>query len=293
MDAVAQMLVLDLRDHLRCHLDAELHGNTLDTLFLALGCRCGKLVDHILRHRDAGDVFVHVPRHARSLERDDTSHDMRLDTGRVDLIQEALERFQIKNTLRLDVLRAVFDLLAQLVDLQLDGVIDRSDGSALVELRRAAGDLIAAAVAVRLLHLREHLQNADGIQIIDRLGFRTVADDGMVARQSQHRVDAEGRCGQNIAHDGHTVAVAAGHLQDRLDARILERDAQAEAGRLETGGLHIGHVDAVNLAVQELCSLQLLGKIITLRGGHFGGDAKFTGFKSLFQHTHIISSPLS
>ena len=76
-------------------------------------------------------------------------------------------------------------------------------------------------------------------------------------------------------------------------ARILERDAQAEAGRLETGGLHIGHVDAVNLAVQELCSLQLLGKIITLRGGHFGGDAKFTGFKSLFQHTHIISSPLS
>ena len=65
-------------------------------------------------------------------------------------------------------------------------------------------------------------------------------------------------------------------------ARILERDAQAEAGRLETGGLHIGHVDAVNLAVQELCSLQLLGKIITLRGGHFGGDAKFTGFKSLF-----------
>ena len=115
----------------------------------------------------------------------------------------------------------------------------------------------------------------------------------MVARQSQHRVDAEGRCGQNIAHDGHTVAVAAGHLQDRLDARILERDAQAEAGRLETGGLHIGHVDAVNLAVQELCSLQLLGKIITLRGGHFGGDAKFTGFKSLFQHTPIISSPLS
>ena len=56
---------------------------------------------------------------------------MRLDTGRVDLIQEALERFQIKNTLRLDVLRAVFDLLAQLVDLQLDGVIDRSDGSPL------------------------------------------------------------------------------------------------------------------------------------------------------------------
>ena len=115
----------------------------------------------------------------------------------------------------------------------------------------------------------------------------------MVACEGQHRVDAEGCRGQDIAHDGHTVAVAAGHLQDRLDARVLERDAKAQAGCLEAGGLHVGHVDAVNLAVQELGSLQLLGKIITLRGGHFGSDAKFTGFESLFQHTHIISSPLS
>ena len=68
------------------------------------------------------------------------------------------------------------------------------------------------------------------------------------------------RRGQNIAHDRHTVAVAAGHLQNRLDARVLERNAQAETGCLEAGRLHIGHVDAVNLAVQKLGGLQLLEK---------------------------------
>ena len=62
-----------------------------------------------------------------------------------------LKRFEIKNALRLDVLRARVHLLAQLVDLQFNRVIDRGDGSALVELRRAAGNLVAAAVAVCLL----------------------------------------------------------------------------------------------------------------------------------------------
>ena len=52
--------------------------------------------------------------------------------------------------------------------------------------------------------------------------------------------------------------------------------------QLEAGKLLAPKVHAVNLAVQKLGSLQLLGKIITLRGGHFGSDAKFTGFKSLF-----------
>ena len=113
----------------------------------------------------------------------------------------------------------------------------------------------------------------------------------MVAREREHRVDAEGGGGEDIAHDRHTVAVTAGHLQNGLDARVLERDAQAKAGGLEAGGLHIGHVDAVDLAVQELGSFELLRKIITLRGRHFGGDAKFTGFKSLFQLTHNYFFP--
>ena len=63
--------------------------------------------------------------------------------------------------------------------------------------------------------------------------------------------------------------------------------------QLEAGKLLAPKVHAVNLAIEKLCRFQLLGKIITLRGGHLGGNAEFTGFKSLFQHTHIISSPLS
>ena len=37
-----------------------------------------------------------------------------------------------------------------------------------------------------------------------------------------------------------------------------------------------------------LCCLHLLGEIITLGRGHFGGYAKLTGFQCVFQHTHYF-----
>ncbi len=85
----------------------------------------------ILRHGNAGDVFVHVARHARRLERNDASHDVGLDASRVDLLQKALERIEIKNALRLDEAGARLHLLAELVDLQEHRLIDRRDGCAL------------------------------------------------------------------------------------------------------------------------------------------------------------------
>ena len=289
MHAVAELFVLDLGDHLRRHLDTELHRQTLDALLLALGGSRRQLVDHILRHGDAGDVLVHVARHARRLERNDARHDVGLDARGIDLFKEALKDVQVKNTLGLDVHRAVFDLLAQLVDLQLDGVVHGRDGRALVELRCAAGDLVAAAVAVRLLHLREHFQDADGVEVIDRLTFAAVAHDGMVAGEREHRVDAERGGGENIAHDRHTVAVTAGHLEAGLNARLLQLDAKTKAGGFEAGGLHIGHVHAVYLAVQKLRRFHLLGKIIALRGRHLGGDAELAGLKCFFQDAHFLS----
>ena len=73
------MLVFDLCDHFRCHLHAELHRKTLDALCLALFGSGSQAVDHLLRHGNAGDIFVHVARHARRLERNDASHDVGLD----------------------------------------------------------------------------------------------------------------------------------------------------------------------------------------------------------------------
>ena len=75
------------------------------------------------------------------------------------------------------------------------------------------------------------------------------------------------------------AAVAAGHLNDGLAAGLLELDAKAQRSGLEAGGLHIGDVDAVNLAVQEGGGLHLLGEVIALGGRHFCGDAKFAAFQ--------------
>jgi len=286
--AVAELFILDPGDHLRRHLDAELGGQTLDALFLADGGLGREPVDHLLRHRDAGDVLIHVFGHAGGLEGDDAGHDVRLDAGLLDDLEETLEQVEIKDALGLDVHSAAVDLLAQLVDLQKQRLVERRHGRALVELRRRARELIAAAVAVGLLHLREHPQDADGVEIVDGLGLGAVADDGMVAREGQHGVDAEGRGGEHVRHDAHAVAVAAGDLQNGLKTRLLEVDAEAERGRLEAGGLHVGHVDGVDLAAQHLGGGHLLGEVEALGRGHFGGHAEFAGFEYVLKHAHHL-----
>ena len=104
----------------------------------------------------------------------------------------------------------------------------------------------------------------------------------MVAGERENRVDAEARRRQNVCHNCHAVAVAAGHLQNGLDARVLERDAQAKAGGLEAGGLHVRDVHGVDLGGKQFAGFQLLGKIIALRGRHLGGHTEFAGFQCFF-----------
>ena len=203
---------------------------------------------------------------------------MGLDAGLVHFVQEALELLQVEDALGLDVLRAGIHLLAQLVDLQEDGLIDRGHAGALVEPGRL-GQVVAAAVLARDLHGGEHPQDAHGVQVVDGLGVGAVAHGGMVAGQGQHGINTEGGGGEHIAHDGHTAAVAAGHLQDGLMAGQLQLGAQAQRGGLEAGGLHIGDIDAVNLAVQQLGGLQLFGEVVALGRRHFCGDAKLSAFQ--------------
>ena len=104
----------------------------------------------------------------------------------------------------------------------------------------------------------------------------------MVACERENRINAEAGRGQNVCHNGHAVAVAAGHLQDRLHARVFKRDAKAEAGCLQRRGLHIRNVHGVNLRGKQLAGFQLLCKIIALRGRHLGGYAELAIFQCLF-----------
>ena len=78
-------------------------------------------------------------------------------------------------------------------------LVDRGDGCALIGFRRAACDLVAAAVAVCLLHFAQHMQNADRIEVVHRLCVLAVADDRMVACERENRINAEAGRGQDVA----------------------------------------------------------------------------------------------
>ena len=289
MDTVAQLLFLDLTAQIGGHFNAGSCGQTLHALFLAL-CRCGsQLGDLIIRNRDARYVFIHVLRHARGLQRDDASHDVHLDVGLFNLIHELLQRFHGEDALRLHVLRARVYLLLQLVDLQEDGFINGRYRRALIEVRRS-GQRVATAIGAGFFHLGQHAQNAQRIQIEYGLGALAIANHGMIAGQRQHGIDAKRGCGQHIAHDRHAGTIAAGHLNDGFQTRVLQRDAEAQRGSLQGGGLHIGYVHAVYDALQALCNFHFMRKIAALRRSHFRGDTKYAIFKSLFKNAHAYTS---
>jgi hypothetical protein len=64
-----------------------------------------------------------------------------------------------------------------------------------------------------------------------------------VAGQYEHIADAE--CGrtEQVALDGDTIAVATGHLQDRLDAELPDADRRREAGHAHAGARAVRQVD--------------------------------------------------
>ena len=283
MDACAKVFGPDIGDELRRQVDAQLAG--LDAPLL--GTR--QQVDLVQGHGDAGDVCVHELRHAGGFQGDDARHDGHIDARLLHGVQEPLQALGVENALGLDVLRTGVHLLLQLVDLQNHRLIDGGDAGTLEEPGRG-GQGIAAAVKPRLLHPGQHFQDADGIQIVDGLAVPAVADNRMVAGQRQDGVDAEGSGGKDVAHNGHAAPVPAGDLQNRLDARLLQVDAQAQGAGLQAGGLHIGDVDALDPASQDLGHLQLLGKITALGGRHLGGDGEFALLKGSFQLAHFFPS---
>lgn len=106
------------------HLDTKLCGQSLNALLLALCCRSGETVNHILGYCDTRYILIHVFRHTSCLQRDDTCHDVGMDVCLIHLVHETLQAFDIKDTLGLDVLCACVYLLAQLVNLQRKRIIN-------------------------------------------------------------------------------------------------------------------------------------------------------------------------
>jgi len=96
----------------------------------------------------------------------------------------------------------------------------------------------------------------------------------MISGEGKDGIDAEGGGGEYISHNRHAAAVPAGDLEDGLHPRLLEVDAQSQGGCFQARGLHIRHVDGMDLALQQPGGGQLLAEIGTLGRGHLRRDGE-------------------
>ena len=202
-----------------------------------------------------------------------------MDVGLIHRVQKPLQALRIENALGLDILGAGVHLLPQLGNLQHHRLVNQGHRRALEEFGSGTGQGIAAAVAAGFLHPGQHPQNSHGVQIVHRLCLPAVTHHRMVACQSQHGVNAEGSRAEHIRQNCHAVPVPAGDLQNRLQARLLQMNAQAQRGGFQAGGLHIGDVDALHLSSKQLRSFQNTGNIHALGRSHLCRHREGAGFQ--------------
>ena len=115
-----------------------------------------------------------------------------------------------------------------------------------------------------------------------------VAEGEVVAGQAEDVLDPVHIGAQHIALDGQAVAVATGHLDDRLQAGILHQDAGADAAEADDTGLIVGDVGRVHLVLEQA---DLLGNESRV---HAHGRSEFCrdGKMALGQNTFQIAAGL-
>ncbi len=110
------------------------------------------------------------------------------------------------------------------------------------------------------------VDQTDGVHVKDCGGVRIVAQLGRVAGEAEDVVQADGRSPQQVRLDAENVAVAAGVMQNRLDAGVLlNLDAEALRAHARRGARRVGHVDGVDAELrQQARALNLLGAVDAL-----------------------------
>ena len=128
------------------------------------------------------------------------------------------------------------------------------DGKARRAADGIAPDIEALVEAVHDVH------EPNGVDVEDRRGVGIVAHLGRVAGEAKDIFQADGGCAQQVALDAEYVAIAAGVVQDRLDADLLlDLHAKALRAHPRTGPRRVGHVDRVDtVARQQRCPGKLL-----------------------------------
>src|SRR5215831_12697635 len=184
-----------------------------------------------VRYPQARDVAPHVLQRPQRADRPDPGEDLAapVQPEITDAGHPARERGDIEHELRLRELRAGGDLLAEPGRAEAgrrgERVLDRPDQPARRRVQPAPGQqppLVA--------HGAGGPDELDAVQVEHGLGVRVVAEPRVVAGHQDHVGDAQGGGGQQVRLERDAVAVAAGDLHDRLDARGQGEEAARPVG---------------------------------------------------------------
>src|SRR5690242_4932479 len=186
----------------------------------------------LVRDPQARDVALHVLQRPQRSDRPDTGEDLAapVQPEVADIGHPARERGHVEDELGLRELRAGGHLLAEPGRAEAgrrgERVLDRTDVPVRRRVQRAPGQqppLVA--------HGAGGPHELDAVQVEHGLGVRVVAEPRVVAGHQDHVEDAEGGGGQQVGLERDPVAVAAGDLHDRLDARGQGEEAARPVGQ--------------------------------------------------------------
>jgi hypothetical protein len=167
------------------------------------------------------------------------------------LFHECPEASHVENQLGLNEIGSGHGFFLQVQRPDIDGLRERIGRSADEQWRAAADDRFSALKATLVAHLLQHADQLRGIDVMHVLGARVIAMRLVIAGQAQHVLDAVRSRTEDVALDGQTVAIAASDLDYRLHTLVQHDEACADAAHAHDGGLVIGDVGGIDVALQQ------------------------------------------
>ena len=160
-------------------------------------------------------------------------------------LRKFFEQAQVEDGLGDGVLGAGLDLEGEAAEFVLDvgdaGIGGDADGEV-----GGGADGVGADVET-VIETADDIDEADGVDVEDGGGVRVVAELGRIAGEAEDVVQADGRRAEQVGLDAEHVAVAAGVVQDRVDAGVLlDLNAEALGAHAGGGAGRVGHVDGVD-----------------------------------------------
>ena len=119
---------------------------------------------------------------------------------------------------------------------------------------------------------------------------QTVAQLGVVAGEAENVVNAQHGGAQQVGLQRNAVAVAAGQLENGVQARILQHLAGGKAAQTHDGGLVVGYVDEVDAGEVLLSLFDHAVDVDSLGRTNLGRNYKFPVLKQ-FRNFHISITP--